>query len=68
MEKKFISRKLMELRENVGLTRVQLAKITGLSLRAIESYEQGARVPRDEVKIILAKTLGTTVQAIFFEE
>lgn len=68
MEKKHISKKLMDLRETKGLSRIELAKKSGLSLRAIESYEQGSRIPRDEVKIILAKTLGTTVQAIFFEE
>jgi len=30
-------------------------------------YENGKRIPKDDIKITLAKYYGSTVEAIFFE-
>lgn len=43
-----------------------VAKALGISTSALGMYETEQRIPRDEVKIILAKYYGTTVEAIFF--
>ena len=43
-----------------------VAKAVGISVAAISMYEQGQRVPRDEIKLRLAKYFGTTVEALFF--
>ena len=47
--------------------REDVAKEVGVSLSAIAMYENGDRVPRDEVKIKLAKLYNTSVQALFFD-
>lgn len=45
----------------------EVAKAIGISCSAIGMYEREERIPRDEIKIKLAKYFETTVQAIFFE-
>lgn len=35
---------------------------------AISLYESGDRIPRDEIKVRIAKYFGTTVEAIFFND
>ncbi len=44
-----------------------VAKAIGISVSAIGMYEREERIPRDDIKIRLAKYFGTTVQNIFFE-
>lgn len=68
MRKELIGPRLIELRNSQGLTRAELSKETGLTIRAIEGYERGERVPRDEVKIKLADYFDKTVQSIFFDK
>ena len=41
---------------------------TGISRSALNMYELGCRVPRDDVKIRLADYYGTSVEALFFSE
>ena len=43
-----------------------VAKSLGISTSALGMYETEQRVPRDEIKIMLAKFYNTTVEAIFF--
>lgn len=44
----------------------EIAKAVGISVSALSMYERGERIPRDEIKIRLAKFYGTTVEEIFF--
>jgi DNA-binding XRE family transcriptional regulator len=46
--------------------RDEVASAVGISLSAISMYENGERVPRDEIKIRLADYFGCTVQELFF--
>ena len=46
--------------------RDEVASAVGISLSAISMYENGERVPRDEIKIRLADYYGTSVQELFF--
>ena len=59
-----VGKKLIELRGDK--TQVQVAKDLGISDSAISAYEQGVRIPRDEVKIRIAAYYGVTVGSIFF--
>lgn len=61
-----IGRRLAALRGN--RTQEEVAKANGISLSAIGMYERGERIPRDEVKLSLAKYYDTTVQAIFYAD
>jgi transcriptional regulator with XRE-family HTH domain len=59
-----IGKRLIDLRGN--RTQEEVARDNNLSLSAIGMYERGERIPKDEIKIRLAKYYGKTVQEIFF--
>lgn len=46
--------------------REDVAKAVGISVSAIAMYENGERIPRDEIKVRLADYYNTTVQDLFF--
>ena len=46
--------------------REDVAAAIGVSLSAIAMYENGERIPRDEIKVRLAEYYKTTVQELFF--
>ena len=56
--------KLKKLRGELTVARVSLD--TGIGISAINNYEAGLRIPRDEAKIRLAHYYGTTVEDIFY--
>lgn len=59
-----VAERLIELRGNQS--REQVAAAINVSVSAISMYENGQRIPRDEIKVRLADYYGTTVQDIFF--
>lgn len=59
-----IAKRLVELRGNKS--REDVANSVNISCSALSMYEQGNRIPRDEIKVRLANYYGTTVQDIFF--
>lgn len=65
MDQTTIGQRLIKLRGNK--TQEEVATALGISLSAIGMYERGERMPRDEVKIAIAKYFDTTVQSIFFD-
>lgn len=56
--------KLRELRGEKS--QAEVAKAIGVSDSALSAYENGDRVPRDEIKVRLAQYYNKTVQEIFF--
>lgn len=48
------------------MKRADVCKAVGISLSALTMYENGQRIPRDEIKVKLAKLYGTTVEALFY--
>lgn len=66
MDAKAIGQRLINLRGS--RTQEEIARAVGSSVSAIGMYERGERIPRDEVKLAIAKYFDTTVQAIFFVE
>lgn len=47
-------------------SRAEVARAIGVSLSAITMYENGERMPRDEIKIRIAAYYGKSVQELFF--
>ena len=45
----------------------EVANAVGISRSAVGMYESEERIPRDDIKIKLAKYFETTVSAIFFD-
>lgn len=64
MDRKKIAKTLVSLRGKK--TQKEVATDLGISISALAMYEQGNRIPRDEIKIILAEYYGKSVQEIFF--
>ena len=46
--------------------REEVARAVGISVSAIAMYENGAIIPRDEIKVKLADYYNTTVQELFY--
>lgn len=65
MNKDIISKRLLALRGNIP--REKVCADLHISFSAMQSYENGTRIPKDEVKIKIANYYGKSVQSIFFE-
>ena len=63
---KQLGQKLRELRGN--RKQGEVAKAVNISISTLSMYENGERVPRDEVKKRLADYFGITVGTLFFNE
>lgn len=61
-----IGQRLSNLRGNRTLKEV--ANAVGISVSALAMYESGKRVPRDEIKVMLARYFNTSVETIFFTD
>ena len=66
MDSVLIGRKLAELRGD--RTQEEVAKAVGISVSALSMYECGERIPRDGIKIAIAKYYKKSVQSIFFNQ
>ena len=64
MNREELGARLRELRGNRTLEDVSQA--TGIGRSALNMYELGCRVPRDEAKIKLAEFYGKSVEELFF--
>ena len=56
---------LQELRDKTGMTQADVAERVGISENAYYLYERGKRIPRADKANAIAKTLGSTVDAIW---
>lgn len=59
--------KLKEARKKAGLTQKELAEQTGISCRAIQTWEAGTPPKSLEAVCRVAKTLGTTSESLLSE-
>lgn len=64
MNRELIAQKLLKLRGDKS--REEVSNSVGISISTLQMYENGQRVPKDNIKIELAKYYGKTVQDIFF--
>ena len=66
MDRSKIAERLAKLRGK--RTQAEVAEAIGVSPSAYSMYETGERIPRDEIKIRIAKYYGRTVNTIFFAD
>lgn len=66
IDSKVIGQRLKALRGSK--TVAEVADAVGVCASAISMYESGDRIPRDEIKLRIAKYYQRSVQDIFFEE
>ncbi len=60
--------KIRELRKSKNLSQEELAIISGVSRQAISYLENGGRDAMTKTLDKIAKALGTTVSALFFDD
>src|SRR5690625_776374 len=65
LNKKKIAKKLIKLRGNKS--RLEVSEALGISISALQMYENAQRVPKDEIKVRIANVYGESVQSIFFD-
>ena len=61
-------KRLNKLRIEAHETVAEAAEAVGVSIASFSQYEQGAKTPRDEVKLRIASHYSTPVHEIFFVE
>ncbi|OQP00886.1 transcriptional regulator [Geobacillus sp. 44C] len=66
MNKERIAEILVTLRGN--RSREEVAKALGISVSALQMYENAQRVPKDEIKLKIANYYGVSVESIFFSQ
>ena len=66
MDAQAIGKNLKELRQKAGLSREEVSAALGVGLSALAMYERGERIPRDEIKIRIARLYEKSVDEIFF--
>ncbi|MEK4712292.1 helix-turn-helix transcriptional regulator [Sporosarcina sp. FSL K6-5500] len=64
MDKALIGKRLTDLRGEQA--REGVAERLGISLSALQMYENGQRIPRDEIKMKIARYYNSSVEDIFF--
>lgn len=60
-----LGNRLREWRAKKELTQADLASLAGVSRKTINTVENGVFVPSVQLALILARTLGTTVESLF---
>jgi putative transcriptional regulator len=66
LNKEKIAEILVTLRGN--RSREEVAKALGISVSALQMYENAQRVPKDEIKLKIANYYGVSVESIFFSQ
>ena len=64
MDAKVIAQRIVSLRAKKS--RAEVASACGISTSALAMYESGERIPRDEIKVRLARYFNVTVESIFY--
>lgn len=57
--------KLKKLREQQGITQVQIAQKSNISVMSYQRYEAGERTPNVHTAQLIAQALNTTVEELF---
>jgi len=61
-----VAERIKNARTKNGYSVEDVAKGCGVTVSAVQMYECGQRIPRDSIKIEMAKFFGMTVQDLFF--
>jgi putative transcriptional regulator len=61
-----LGNRLRDWRDKKELTQADLARLAGVSRKTINTVENGVFIPSVQLGLVLAHTLGTTVEALFY--
>lgn len=63
-----IGQRIKSKREKAKISRDSFCNDVGITLSALSMYENGQRIPRDEIKVKIARVLDTSIEALFFTQ
>jgi len=66
LNKQKIAETLVKLRGT--RSREEVANAVGISVSALQMYENAKRIPKDEIKLRIARYYGVPVESIFFKQ
>lgn len=66
MNAEVVGKKIKSLREKNNISRENFANAVEISQSALSMYENGQRIPRDEVKLRIARFFNTSIEELFF--
>jgi len=66
MSERRLANHLKQVRTERGLTQTELAAMVGVSRKTINTVENSVFIPSTTLALALAKTLGTTVETLFY--
>ncbi len=66
IDAKTVGERLIKLRGNER--REAVAKALNISVSALQMYENGRRMPRDEVKVRISQYYGESIYSIFYAQ
>ncbi len=66
MNKQVIAKRLVELRGK--RSQKEVAEANNIGISTLSMYENGQRIPKDEIKISLARYYGKSVEEIFYSD
>ena len=66
MNAEVIGEKIKNLREKNNISRENFANAVEISQSALSMYENGQRIPHDEVKLRIARFFNTSIEELFF--
>ena len=66
MNAEVIGEKIKNLREKNNISRENFANDVEISQSALSMSENGQRIPRDEVKLRIARFFNTSIEELFF--
>ncbi|HTW33406.1 MAG TPA: helix-turn-helix transcriptional regulator [Rhizomicrobium sp.] len=66
MAERRLGNRLKEARTRCGLTQTELAERIGVSRKTINTVENSVFVPSTTLALMLARTLDTTVEELFY--
>lgn len=67
MNAEVIGEKIKNLREKNNISRENFANAVEISQSALSMYENGQRIPRDEVKLRIARFFNTSIEELFLQ-
>lgn len=61
-----IGNNLKQYRELAGESQGDIARLLNVSRTSVSNWESGLKTPRDDIKVLLARHYGVSVERLFF--
>lgn len=66
MDAKFVGKRIKNLRQEKKMSQQEFADAINVACSTVSMYENGERIPRDQIKLAIANLFGVTVDYLFF--